>query len=130
MDLVPIFVTAIVFITIYKIIAVLSRRKERLIIADKLENLSNLNTSSLPDNCEELLNAGRKYTSLRRGSVLLGMGMGLFVGFIVQCCVFGLDPSYQYNALLTVLYMGTMLLFGGLALICSFIIERKMENNK
>lgn len=130
MDLEPIFVTAIVFFTIYKIIEVLSRRKERLIIADKLENLSNLNVSNLPDSCEEFITARRKYSSLRTGSVFLGMGMGLFVGFIVQCCVFGLDPDYHYNALLTVLYMGTMLLFGGLALVCSFIIERKMENNK
>lgn len=60
MDLVPIFVTAIVFCAIYKIIEVIVRRKERMIIADKLENLSNFNSTNLPDKCEELFGANRK----------------------------------------------------------------------
>lgn len=130
MDLVPIFVTAIVFCAIYKIIEVIVRRKERMIIADKLENLSNFNSTNLPDKCEELFGANRKYTSLRRGAVLLGMGMGLFVGFIIQCCLFGLEPSRPYSDLLTILYLGAMLMFGGLALLCSFAVERKIERNK
>ncbi len=48
MNLTAIFVPAIVFFTIYKIIEVLTHRKERLVISDKLEKLNNLNDSNLP----------------------------------------------------------------------------------
>ena len=88
MNLTAIFVPAIVFFTIYKIIEVLTHRKERIIIADKLEQMSNLNDSNLPDRLNQFFSERKKYTSLRAGSVLLGMGLGFLVGVIIQYCCF------------------------------------------
>lgn len=129
MNLTAIFVPAIVFFTIYKIIEVLTHRKERIIIADKLEQMSNLNDSNLPDRLNQFFSERKKYTSLRAGSVLLGMGLGFLVGFIIQYCCFGLDYNYVHGQLITVIYMGSILIFGGAALLGSFVIERTMDKN-
>ena len=123
------FVPAIVFFTIYKIIEVLTHRKERIIIADKLEQMSNLNDSNLPDRLNQFFSERKKYTSLRAGSVLLGMGLGFLVGFIIQYCCFGLDYNYVHGQLISVIYMGSILIFGGAALLGSFVIERTMDKN-
>ncbi len=129
MNLTAIFVPAIVFFTIYKIIEVLTHRKERIIIADKLEQMSNLNYSNLPDRLNQFFSERKKYTSLRAGSVLLGMGLGFLVGFIIQYCCFGLDYNYVHGQLISVIYMGSILIFGGAALLGSFVIERTMDKN-
>ncbi|MDO4368446.1 MAG: hypothetical protein Q4C26_07120 [Bacteroidales bacterium] len=129
MNLTAIFVPAIVFFTIYKIIEVLTHRKERIIIADKLEQMSNLNDSNLPDRLNQFFSERKKYTSLRAGSVLLGMGLGFLVGFIIQYCCFGLDYNYVHGQLISVIYMGSILIFGGAALLGSFVIERTMDKN-
>ena len=129
MNLTEIFVPAIVFFTIYKIIEVLTHRKERIIIADKLEQMNNLNDSILPDRLNQFFSERKKYTSLRAGSVLLGMGLGFLVGFIIQYCCFGLDYNYVHGQLISVIYMGSILIFGGAALLGSFVIERTMDKN-
>ncbi len=129
MNLTAIFVPAIVFFTIYKIIEVLTHRKERIIIADKLEQMNNLNDSILPDRLNQFFSERKKYTSLRAGSVLLGMGLGFLVGFIIQYCCFGLDYNYVHGQLISVIYMGSILIFGGAALLGSFVIERTMDKN-
>lgn len=129
MNLTAIFVPAIVFFTIYKIIEVLTHRKERIIIADKLEQMRNLNDSNLPDRLNQFFSERKKYTSLRAGSVLLGMGLGFLVGFIIQYCCFGLDYNYVHGQLISVIYMGSILIFGGAALLGSFVIERTMDKN-
>ncbi len=129
MNLTAIFIPAIVFFTIYKIIEVLTHRKERIIIADKLEQMSNLNDSILPDRLNQFFSERKKYTSLRAGSVLLGMGLGFLVGFIIQYCCFGLDYNYVHGQLVSVIYMGSILIFGGAALLGSFVIERTMDKN-
>ena len=127
MNLTAIFVPAIVFFTIYKIIEVLAHRKERLVISDKLEKLNNLNDSNLPDRLNIFFSEKKKYTSLRTGSVLLGMGLGFLVGFIIQYCCFGLDYNYGHGQLISVIYMGAVLVFGGAALLGSFVIERMID---
>lgn len=129
MNLTAIFIPAIVFFTIYKIIEVLTHRKERIIIADKLEQMSNLNDSILPDRLNQFFSERKKYTSLRASSVLLGMGLGFLVGFIIQYCCFGLDYNYVHGQLVSVIYMGSILIFGGAALLGSFVIERTMDKN-
>lgn len=129
MNLTAIFVPAIVFFTIYKIIEVLTHRKERIIIADKLEQLRNLNDSNLPDRLNQFFSERKKYTSLRAGSVLLGMGFGFLVGFVIQYCCFGLEYDYVHGQLISVIYMGSILIFGGAALLGSFVIERTMDKN-
>ena len=125
-----IFVTTVVFYAIYKIIETLTHRKERIIIADKLEQLNNINDSNLPDRLNQYFSEKKKYTSLRAGSVLLGMGLGFLVGFIIQYCCFGLDYSYRQEKLFSVIYMGFILIFGGAALLGSFLVERKIEKNR
>lgn len=129
MNLTAIFVPAIIFFTIYKIIEVFTHRKERIIIADKLEQLNNLNDSNLPDRLNQFFSMRKKYTSLRIGSVLLGMGFGFLVGFIIQYCCFGLEYNYIHGQMVSVIYMGSILIFGGAALIGSFVIERMIDKN-
>ncbi len=129
MNLTAIFVLAIVCFAIYKIIEVLTHRKERIIVADKLEQINNLNDSNLPDRLTQFFSEKKKYTSLRAGSVLLGMGLGFLIGFIIQYCCFGLDNNYQHGQMISVIYMASILIFGGAALLGSFVIERMIDKD-
>jgi hypothetical protein len=59
------------------------------------------------------------YWALKIGMLIFGIGIGLFVAVF-------LDPIFQKEMEKIVVYWGLVLTFGGLGLITSFLIERKM----
>jgi len=126
-DITAIFVVGIIFLAIYKIFEVIIRRKERMMIIDKFEPVSGQELK-LPD-----FNSGLgKFSSLRVGCLLLGIGLGLVVGVLLALNInpAGLITGWTSHGLVELIYVACMMLFGGLGMLISFIIESKSSKKK
>ena len=127
-------VTAIVTLGIYKFFELLICRRERREIIGKLE------PGSLIDYLK-LVPMGLRTGTTRRiapetapgipagavkvGSLLLGLGAGLLFGFMLTRVTE--IQSYETRS---IVYGGSVLAFGGLGLIVSFIAERTLSRRK
>lgn len=125
-------ITLTMCVTFYKFVELFARRKERKIILDKI-NFENPNIDlsgvKLPSIGTDF-NIG-KFTSLRIGIVMVGLALGLIVGVILNSTLFPMngDISYRYNYYREIVMFASPLLFGGIALLTSFLIEQKMRSN-
>jgi hypothetical protein len=125
MELTSVFICAIVFGAIYKMIELFVRRKERLKLIDKivelppeflasrLATLQDLNSWSTDSDRES-----SRFMTLRWGCLIGGLGLGMIIGGSV---VFGC--SGVTYAVRNMISGGSVLLCGSLGLIVSFIIE-------
>ena len=127
-------VTAIVTLGIYKFFELLICRRERREIIGKLEpgsliaylklvpmGLRTGTTMRIAPDTAPCIPAG----ALKIGSLLLGLGAGLRFGF-KQTRVTEIQ-SYETRS---IVYGGSVLAFGGLGLIVSFIVERILSRRK
>ena len=127
-------VTAIVTLGIYKFFELLICRRERREIIGKLE------PGSLIDYLKLVPMGLRTGTTMRIapetapgipawafkiGSLLLGLGAGLLFGFMLTRVTE--IQSYETRS---IVYGGSVLAFGGLGLIVSFIVERILSRRK
>src|SRR5574344_1437165 len=113
-------IIAIIFFACYKTIEIFVRRRERL----NTENMQFLLSSGK-------LNFG-KYTPLRLGCAIAGIGLGLLIAFMIVRLNFGYingDTDWYIRNMISTIYGASSLLFGGVALIICFLIERS-ENKK
>lgn len=133
-DLTPGIVLAVLGITLYKILELYARRKERLNLIEKL-------SESNPDLKLDLsFKSGNAFSSLKIGLLLTGIGIGCLVGIIIQTsCTDSLslqynrfDDSVQYNiqALVGTIYFASISTFGGIGLIVAYLIEKKDKQHK
>lgn len=120
-------VMAIITFGIYKLFELFVCKKERLNIIEKMgEKLT-------PDMLEHKINfsslSNFSFSALKLGSLLMGMGMGLLVGYLI--CYTSLPEYYKnpynFNGLASLVYGGCILFFGGLGLIVAFIVELKSK---
>jgi len=122
----------IVFGTIYKVFELFARKEERKMLINKIDEIKNvdlskvnLNISSAKDN---------KYLSLRAGMLILGVGLGAFLGII--CVMIALPMIEQCANIMPTYYASEMLsascvcLFGGLGLVIAYIIEQKARRRE
>ena len=133
MDFISIpLVTGICIYGFYKVIEVFARRKERLLMIEKLSEIKSSEGIILPT-LQSGENMGR-FMALRAGALLAGLGLGLLVGYIIFVCTmpenFGAvrnDAYYNYRDMMGVVYGASTLLFGGIALLSAFVVEWKMS---
>ncbi|MHC1778822.1 MAG: hypothetical protein AB9922_01120 [Bacteroidales bacterium] len=120
----------------YKLVELFARKKERIMLIEKLSQISSANVENL--DLSKIFGDGRKlnnkYISLRIGSLLMGLGAGLLIGIVIVTQIFGtaVPSSYEANESMGIVYGASTLCFGGLGLIAGFIVEAKMskkENN-
>ena len=127
-------VTAIVTLGIYKFFELLICRRERREIIGKLEpgslidylklvpmGLRTGTTMRIAPETARGIPAG----ALKIGSLLLGLGAGLLFGFMLTRVTE--IQSYETRS---IVYGGSVLAFGGLGLIVSFIAERILSRRK
>ena len=73
------------------------------------------------------------FSSLKTGCLLMGIGLGILVGFfcnlIVAANSHSLDFRNEYEAISSA-YGASVLLFGGLGLIVAFVIETNMKKKE
>ena len=122
--------TGIVFAAIYGLFELFVRRKERLAIIEKIGKLG------LPSYKGNHIS----FRSLKAGCLLTGIGLGLLVGFLISTvlAVGGGDDLflsdgwrgwYRSDVAGTV-YGASVLLFGGIGLLVSFVIEMNMKKKE
>jgi hypothetical protein len=117
---------------IYMTFELFARRQERMKLIDKIgQNLTPVDPSVLKFEFGSLLPAFSKksFISLRFGCLLTGLGLGLLVGLFLCLFIksgFGFDNNYwERNTFYSVAYGASILLFGGLGLLVSYLIESK-----
>ena len=103
-------ICAIIFYFVYRVLENLIHRKERLIIAQKIE------TGAAAPN---------KYAPLRWGLLLTGASLGILIAFFIHQ---GMFPELKWIGVVTeMLYFGMTFLFAGIGLLISFMLERKFS---
>lgn len=132
MDLTAIIVVGIIVLSIYKVIELSVRRRERIMLIEKLEGEA-LNEfvrkGGLPYNpSQPSSNIGRRYGVLHIAAAMIGLGVGMMSYILltsVNNSVGNGDISADYY-LRQMSSGGMIVLFTGLALVISFIIEYRM----
>jgi hypothetical protein len=134
----PIFVTGIVFFFVYKIVELSVRQKERRLMVEKMTEISpemlqtNINSMKSVQN-DSLI--GRKFSSLRWGALLFGIGLGWIVGYGIYGALLeefsNFENFWKYEHSLESIFVATTALCAGIALIIVYFIERKaFKNNR
>ncbi len=133
MELATIFVTAIVFGTIYKVMELFVRRNERLKLIDKLTELPPaVLADKLPglQGITNLLTSGlgsdSRFTALKWGAFAVGIGVGCIISAVNGS---GFDSWSDRTAFQS----GCVLTCGGAGLLIAFVIEylmRKSDSKK
>ncbi len=124
------FITLVIFSTLYKIIELYARRRERVMIIEKITEMSKVKLSSL-----DLSMGKSRFTSLRGGCLMLGVGLGLFFGYWILMgssggkYIFGTYDEMRYfrYEIVGIVYFACTAFFGGLGLVISYIIESIMN---
>lgn len=132
-------VTGIVFLGIYKLFELFVRRRERMTIIEKMGDKFTPDMMGNPFMSGQPKASSASFTTLRVACLLVGMGLGLLVGFFVsQYAIIGINDAmltpnnYGYKNVwnFTDLVIGaSTLLFGGLGLLIAYLIELRQEKN-
>ncbi|MBR2103597.1 MAG: hypothetical protein IJ928_12745 [Prevotella sp.] len=120
---------AIIFGCIYKVTELFVRRRERLMLINKISEISNAHFKGI-----NLYSSGNKYTALRIGWLMLGIGCGFLSGFLINMmATFGkygdqFDEVRSYHfSVAGIVYVACICIFGGIGLLMSYRAERKAE---
>ena len=120
-----VIICAIIFYFVYRILENLIHRKERLIIAQKIETLDPQKSGQMDLNKWFGAAAPNKYAPLRWGLLLTGAALGIILAFFL---LQGLFPEMNwYSTGAEMLYFGLTFLFAGIGLLISFMLERKFS---
>lgn len=123
-------VCAIIFGCIYKVVELFVHKRERLMLINKLTEISNVDFKGI-----NLYSSGNKFTGLRIGWLLLGVGSGFLLGFLINLWVtlgdYALKASdmqdYQ-TRVGSIVYMACICICGGIGLLLSYRAEKNAEN--
>ena len=120
-------VMGIITLGIYKLFELFVRKKERLIIIDKIGD--KLTPDILNGKIDFSTNIPKFSSSaLKFGCLFMGLGIGLLVAFAVHYNFADfVESSYQIRG---AVYGSCVLLFGGLGLITAFIVELKLGKKR
>ena len=122
---------AIVFGGIYKVIELFVHKRERLMLISKITELKNIDFKGI-----SLYSSGNKYTALRIGWLLTGIGFGFLLGFCINMLAtygdysFRADEDFVYrysNRVGGIVYVASVCICGGIGLLMSYRAERKAE---
>lgn len=126
-------IVGIVFLGVYKIVELFVCRSERLKIVEKLNDRITSNdiveNFTLPNHQQSRFSFG----TLKAGCLMLGIGLGLLVGFFICINTFSsylTTDSWEYRQISGVVYGSCVLLFGGFGLLTAFFIELKTGKKK
>lgn len=115
-----VFIIGIVFYFTYLVFSLYARRKERLMLIEKISELKDVKLGNI-----QLGGAG-KYAWLHVGCCACGIGLGLLIAFFIEYNVRFTNIDIDMD----VCYGACLCLFGGIGLVVSFIIANKLESEK
>jgi len=141
MDFITIpLVVGMITLGIYKLFELFVRKRERLTIIEKIGDKFDAsmidNKFSFPTKAFSNIS----YVSLKVGCLLVGVGLGLMVGFAISSISFGdynlisvsfrqgaidYDKLNQLKEIAGIVYGASVFIFGGIGLLVAFILEMK-----
>jgi hypothetical protein len=133
----PIMIACVVFTCVfflYKFLESLVRRRERIMLVEKIDSLDPSHVEALQKgmNSQSLASFAGRFTSLRFGMLLAGIGLGLIVAWVLTMMLYpniasfkGTDGYSYYRDMFSVIYLAAPACFGGLALLLSYLVENK-----
>ena len=104
---IPIALFALIFGCVY--IGVMSRHRQRMAMIEKGMDPGNLNMKEVP------------FRNLRNGMLMMGIGLGLFLGYIMDTYMIGYGPDGEVGDT-PLPYFIMVLLCGGLSLVLHHVI--------
>ena len=120
-------VVGIITLGIYKLFELFVRKKERLIIIDKIGD--KLTPDILNGKIDFSTNIPKfSFSALKFGCLFMGLGIGLLVAFAVHYNFADFVENTYY--LRSAVYGSCVLMFGGLGLLIAFIVELKVSKKK
>ena len=126
--LTPTFVLGIITYGIYRLFELFVCKKERIMLIEKLsENDLKFPKEGTLD-LSTLFHKSISFNALKIGLLLVGLGIGLLIGFIFN--IFNYNLLANDYELKSISYGAPLLLFGGIGLVIAFIIEAKMNAKK
>ena len=113
-------IVGIVAATIYGLFELFARRRERMALIEKLTEIKNL--GSVEGKIDFTFGKSFSYWALRGGCLLIGLGLGIVVGYLIT---FNVSEEVYVTKMESTVFSGCILLFGGLGLLLAFILEMK-----
>ena len=130
MNLTPVFICGFFILGLYKIIELYARRRERIMLIEKIERLDSAAWDILRMN----FSSGRDsaYWPLRIGALLVGLGAGILLSVVLFLEVSCNRPDIfeRWVSPREYIYTCGPLLGAGLGLLVAFIIEYRLKNRK
>jgi len=135
MDFDSVFIVGFIMLCIYKVFELFVRRKERMLLVEKLASLS----GNEEDNEKPIkLQLPFIYTNdsnswaLRISLLLIGIGVGCLVALYIQMNFYSELSLLNYNhyGTFALINFACISLFGGIGLLIAFFIEQKKKVEK
>ncbi|MDD2612485.1 MAG: hypothetical protein PHR38_06840 [Bacteroidales bacterium] len=122
-------VVGIITLGIYKLFELFARKKERLAMIEKIGDKFDASMVEGKFTFPAKTCQKSNYGTMKIACLLLGVGLGLMVGFFIVLNTIGLhypdESRFDYREFESVIYGSSVLLFGGLGLLIAFLIEMK-----
>lgn len=133
--LVPL-VVGIITLGIYKLFELIVCKKERLAMIEKLGD--KLSAGNISSNFSFNLNYSRSrfsFSALKGGCLMIGIGLGLLVGFFICYSAFptytaGGNAAWKTEQQAGIVYGSCILLFGGIGLLSAFLVEMNTQKKE
>lgn len=129
-------ILGIVILGFYRVIELFVRRKERMMIIEKMQGAADSDMFKNQLNLPFIGKSRNSNWTLRASLLLIGLGVGFIVGLLLQFSLgyqlvtnveaFRMSP----NDMLSIIYLASTILFGGIGLLIAYLIERKDEKKK
>ena len=111
-------ICAIIFGCIYKTIELFVHKRERLMLINKLSEVSNVEFKGI-----NLYSSGNKFTGLRIGWLMIGVGCGFLLGFLINMMATYGQYAYQFEVVSSyhrhvggIVYMACICMCGGIGI--------------
>jgi len=127
-DLGPILVVGFSVLGVYKIFELYVKRKERILMIEKLASLSELkedDANRLKVRLPFIVDSGYGFWPLRISLLLIGIGAGCLVAFIIRLN----NPGMSWD-LISLANTASILFFGGIGLLAAYFIEQRKRAEK
>ena len=117
----------IVFGTIYKLFDLFVRKEERLLVINKITEISKVDLRNIDIRMGSMSN-----WAIRIGALMIGVGFGLFIGFFLigiftNGAYWRGDESRRYWDLAELVYGSCVCFFGGIGLLIAYAVERSNQ---
>ena len=132
MDFIMVPVVCGIFVLgFYKLFELFVCKKERLAIIEKMGEKF---TPEMLENKINLSSVGNlSFSALKFGCLFVGLGLGLLVAYLIcrttidDYVVRNADWNWEVKQTISVIYGACVLLFGGVGLLASFLVELKIS---